>query len=406
MPECDPFGLLTARSRLRRLWRDGRGLDSGRGAFRFRPQVRSRALVPSWQLSLDYLGLRGTRTPVQGRTAVAAAVVAALLAVVVPLGLASGGAAGGFDCAPSWRELPGPAVLDGELVSVAADAVDDAWAVGASPADFPARGPSVHHSPLIEHWDGTAWTLAAAARFDGTLLDVAAIGSADVWAIGFTRTGAAVIEHWNGSSWRRLSVPWSARLWGVTATGANDVWAVGNNGAGAMVLHWDGTRWLRVMRRQKAELFDVAALSPSDIWAVGSEGETRLLLVHWDGVRWRAYEVRPPAGDDMPVNLEGVAAVSGGDVWAVGGAHIAELNGYDSDPIVLHWDGRRWSYVRPPHEGEASLTAIAAASDGRVFTAGVDIFPFATEDGADSFVTLRLERDGRTRRLRSDSSTA
>ena len=58
----------------------------------------------------------------------------------------------------SWRVIPSPnAGVFQELNSVAAASADDVWAVGwTANADFSKMG------NLVEHWDGTAWTIVAA----------------------------------------------------------------------------------------------------------------------------------------------------------------------------------------------------------------------------------------------------
>jgi hypothetical protein len=83
-----------------------------------------------------------------------------------------------------------------------------------------------------------------------------------------------------------------------------------------------------------------------------------------------------------------VAASSSIDVWAVGWAHIAELNGYDADEVVVHWDGNGWSFVTPPYPGGGALSTVSADA-GQVWTAGYDVYQFRDEDGTGSFVWLR-----------------
>src|SRR5262249_59326794 len=86
------------------------------------------------------------------------------------------------------------------LEGVAAAAANDVWAVGYSYLNGVA-------STLIEHWDGTSWSIVASPS-PGTqanvLNDVAVSPTGDVWAVGY-RSSAGVtrplIERWNGTSW-------------------------------------------------------------------------------------------------------------------------------------------------------------------------------------------------------------
>jgi hypothetical protein len=96
------------------------------------------------------------------------------------------------------------------LSSVAADTPDDAWAVGSSSPEAvkPLR-------PLIEHWNGTRWTVAASPAVDAVLFGVSVSATDDAWAVGVDaisyETGEsphpfALAEHWNGKRWRRVRV--------------------------------------------------------------------------------------------------------------------------------------------------------------------------------------------------------
>jgi hypothetical protein len=97
------------------------------------------------------------------------------------------------------------------LAAVAIDAPDDAWAVGGwSPKEH--NAPSY---PLIEHWNGTTWSLVPAPRSPGyttELTAVAAISPTVAWAIGFGAANGrqvAVFMGWDGTRWRYLpSLAW------------------------------------------------------------------------------------------------------------------------------------------------------------------------------------------------------
>jgi len=94
-------------------------------------------------------------------------------------------------------------------------------------------------------------------------------------------------------------------------------------------------------------LVSVAATSPTDVWAVGSFGNpspkpTSPLIVHWNGARWTRVTVPHfPYGE-----LNAVAAVSKNDAWAVG-YNETQVPGYLDPPstLVLHWNGKVWRPV-------------------------------------------------------------
>jgi hypothetical protein len=65
---------------------------------------------------------------------------------------------------------------------------------------------------------------------------MAAVSANDIWAVGYFYYSSGsffgphtLIEHWDGSNWSIVGSPGSAswQLNGVAAVSANDVWAVG-----------------------------------------------------------------------------------------------------------------------------------------------------------------------------------
>ena len=64
---------------------------------------------------------------------------------------------------------------------------------------------------MTEHWNGTSWTLVpspsvTANNAQDTLSEVAALGSAHVWAVGRTLQGFVANNtlplHWDGKAWQ------------------------------------------------------------------------------------------------------------------------------------------------------------------------------------------------------------
>jgi len=82
---------------------------------------------------------------------------------------------------------------------------------------------------------------------------VRAVSASDVWAVGshLTSSGASValIEHWDGSSWTVTPSPTpgaASELTSVTGRSATDAWAVGftedsSGNVTSLIEHWDGT---------------------------------------------------------------------------------------------------------------------------------------------------------------------
>lgn len=259
-------------------------------------------------------------------------------------------------CAP-LRVVPHPGT---GLAAVSAVSANDVWAVGTT-------GQEGTEQPLIEHWDGTRWSIVPGAKIGvrGHLFSVAAISAHDVWAVG-DNTERSLVEHWDGTRWSVVpgAVSDGYYLTAIAGVAGNDVWAVGTRYGGTATLmeHWDGRRW-RVVPSPNigpygGSLSGLGAISPDDVWAVGDVvGSYRSALIeHWDGKRW--LEVPGPRIRAQYSHLSGVAGIAAGDVWAVGS--------YDNDPggfgsVIEHWNGRRWSLVPGP-DIAARLGAVAVVS--------------------------------------------
>jgi hypothetical protein len=191
----------------------------------------------------------------------------------------------------SWVRVvsPNPGLGDNILQSVFALSASDVWAVGQYQ---PTAGASVLYQTVVEHWDGTSWTVATSANpvtGEDILLNVSASSPTDAWAVGYTDTGGTsptqtLIEHWDGTSWTTVASPNIATtgdnlFFGVVAISSTNAWASGfgraDNTLGGATLaeHWDGTAWTIQTSDSPGvngnELTGLAALPGNDVWAVG-----------------------------------------------------------------------------------------------------------------------------------------
>jgi hypothetical protein len=218
----------------------------------------------------------------------------------------------------SWSQVASPASNPpvSQLNAVSADSPTDAWAGGSA-----MNANNTGLTPLIEHWNGTQWSVSPGAINGGRILSIAAISPADVWALTVApgKGGPAVIEHWNGSTWSIVSLPVTATLHGLSAVSANDVWAVGNGG---VILNWNGTQWNQVANPagQGSSLDAVTALSANDAWAINLNGT---VTEQWNGTQWTAV---PPASA-LPADFRvaggitfggSLSGLTGGPLFAVG----------------------------------------------------------------------------------------
>jgi hypothetical protein len=113
----------------------------------------------------------------------------------------------------------------------------------------------------------------------------------DVWAVGdqgvTDSSSSTLIEHWNGTKWSIVPSPSpgsNGDLTGVTTSNAsNDVWAVGSDEpagttqAQTLTLNWNGTAWVTVASPNASSGFSIlnsVATTPGAtiVQAVGSSG--------------------------------------------------------------------------------------------------------------------------------------
>jgi hypothetical protein len=249
----------------------------------------------------------------------------------------------------------------------------EVWAVGM----FEVARSDPRPRTLIEHWDGSAWSIVQGrnpSRSWDELNDVSAAGAADVWAVGLALLGgeSAFIEHWDGARWRvvpaDLPTGGSLLLHAVSARDAGDAWAVGYVGhpfeTSSAVEHWDGSAWTLVRSPDPAGgsvLNDVSAVARDDVWAVGEIPTltTRTVIERWDGSAWRLVP-----SPDLPTDrgaLVGVSAVAGA-AWAVGG-YVNEVEPSEH-PVIDHWNGATWRFLGP-HARVMNLASIRVTADVR-----------------------------------------
>jgi erythromycin esterase-like protein len=160
----------------------------------------------------------------------------------------------------------------------------------------------------------------------------------------------------------------------ISAVSANDMWAVGS-GQGTLTEHWNGTKWSVVKSPNPGSEFNdlngVAAVTSNDVWAVGSYSDnpqvpdTNTLIEHWNGTKWSVVSSLSPG--PYSNTLSAVVAISASDVWAVG----ISSNGGGNLTLIEHWNGSTWSVVSSPSpNSNATLNGAVAISTNNVWAVG------------------------------------
>ena len=162
------------------------------------------------------------------------------------------------------------------LDAVTVVAPDDVWAVGRMHEDG-------RWTTLVEHWDGTQWSVVPSGSPGGILNGVAATGPSDVWAVGTATAANTVLTlHWDGTAWSTVANGLAAiTLEDVTTTGTGDAWAVGTGAdLNPMTAHWKGQSWTAVPNVSGFTLHSVKSFAADNVWSVG-QTQTEALAVHY-----------------------------------------------------------------------------------------------------------------------------
>ena len=238
--------------------------------------------------------------------------------------------------------------------------------------------------PMILHFNGTKWSAVSSPALltndNSALNGIAAIAPNNVYAVGYqpASNGAVLplIEHFDGHAWSVVQAPTSSTtgntLTSVSATSANDVWAVGTStdepttSIQTLVEHFDGTEWTIVPSPNPLPkaflnqnvLSSVKAITSTDATAVGfalNGGllQTLTLIEHWDGKQWSIVSSPNPSNGAGAFNtLTGVSGFSSTDLYAVGFFNNPSASG-EPETLVEHFDGTTWSIISSPTQGLA-----------------------------------------------------
>ena len=217
------------------------------------------------------------------------------------------------------------AARGGLLSAVGGVSGDDIWAVGLATGFGDGGATAV---PLAVHWDGSAWTEAPVPRVANRhhdLVAVAAIAGDDVWAVGEYRNVAGayrgVAYHWDGGAWSHVPSPIEdiagSGLLDIAAGGPSDVWALGSGPGGVVLMHWDGAQWSTVPGPPDTG-GSIAVPAPGEVVISGWEGYWRRTAA--GGWMLIPASLPGPPAAAYTIRGGGLAVVPGGgcELWGAG----------------------------------------------------------------------------------------
>jgi hypothetical protein len=211
------------------------------------------------------------------------------------------------------------------------------------------KGSEGTYHPLVERWNGTAWSLQSApGPAEGTaqnaMQGVSCAGASSCMAVG-EAAGRPVAETWNGSAWSRSAAPpmpsgaKGATFAAVSCGSVKVCMAVGDSYEGtgtekALAERWSGGTWSIITTPGPAgakgfvDLTDVACLSPNACFSAGyyapevSGGaplSLKTLVGSWEGTEWTVLTTPNLASQTFDA-LAGISCSTSIDCTAVGGA--------------------------------------------------------------------------------------
>ncbi|HEX6392509.1 MAG TPA: alkaline phosphatase family protein [Acidimicrobiales bacterium] len=235
----------------------------------------------------------------------------------------------------TWSVIPSPSpgTQRNILYSVGAISDTDVWAVG---AQMDANG--TWHT-LAEHWDGNTWSAVPSVDPDsgGNLFfGIKAASPNSVYAVG-ERSGSgfpdkALIEHWDGSKWSVLTAPAdpTESLMAYAVTGNDSTLAVvGNRGSDTapfttfVATGAPASLSLQTTPNATGEnnLYAATTAADGSTYAAGwsvdpNTGVYLSEILHGIGGQW-TIDATPNPGSGSN-GFAGITAVPGGGIWAVG----------------------------------------------------------------------------------------
>jgi hypothetical protein len=263
--------------------------------------------------------------------------------------------------------------------------------------------------PLAELWNGSKWSVQNAAAPSGANLRGSGLSSVAcpttsacvaVGALKIKSMNHPLVERWNGSAWTIQSSPALpgidvGELLGVSCRSTSDCTASGWYGVSSnvrrpLVEHWNGSTWTiraaAIPAQNLSQLDAIACPSATSCVAVGYSQKNfyeheSIVVERWNGTSWKLQST--PSGGYDSSHLLDITCASISDCNAAGAGHSPQGH---TDAIVEHWNGTGWSLQRmpsAPHLDSASLSAITCVAG--TCTAVGEASDFSL-DGTDTYI--------------------
>ena len=263
-----------------------------------------------------------------------------------------------------------PGASANAVTGVACESPTDCFAVGSSSSDTETQ-------TLIEHFDGTSWSIVDSPVLDGvdspTLRDVSCTSESSCFAVGFSFPAQApestLIEAFDGAAWSVVASPNVAgadtnALLGVSCSTNTSCFAVGavdltpSGPERGLIEAWDGTSWTSSSSPSvdsRVSAFNgVGCASSANCFAAGGG-----VIEHWNGSSWSATAYPPAVPAPSVALLAGVSCATATNCFGVG-QYTSSVGKVVT--LVERPNGATWSVVASPNQAGATETSLAGVS--------------------------------------------
>lgn len=257
----------------------------------------------------------------------------------------------------AWSSFSGPNI--GVPAAISGTSGSDVWVMGAT---------------TTAHYNGSSWTTFAPfvpsgatydSGFDGPTAQVFAAGPSDVWAEvpvisdSNPATQETLLEHFDGTSWSLVTAPGvsssTTDIGEITGSGPDDVYvAISTTGSTApgQLLHFDGSAWSVESLPQEADLLEggLSVTGPDDGLDLGITNDLSGYAAQLTDGTWS--DATLPFSGAAPLTQTGGT----GRVWATMSSNVTS-----GGPTSLwQWSAGKWQQI--PDNADEAITAVADGS--------------------------------------------
>ncbi|HEX6488702.1 MAG TPA: hypothetical protein VF137_07510 [Candidatus Dormibacteraeota bacterium] len=290
---------------------------------------------------------------------------------------------------------PLPVGVASTLDSVGCTSSDSCFAVGSY------EGGAGSREPLVEHYDGSGWSVQVApSRGSAAVLRSVACSSAGWCVAGGASEVAdpahqhALLETWDGRRWSMTTVPalpdpssLQAAQCDATVSCRVVGWSSASGVATPFVDTWNGHTWTLASLPVPGQgandggfLQSIACTGPRSCLAVGllstNDGGdgTATLAEAWNGSRWALLDTPSPEvlTGDMSA-LQSIACAAASSCFAVGSYARGNVFNTSQEALLEAWNGSDWSVVTrasPDSGSQSELNTVACPTRSTCVAAG------------------------------------